>query len=43
VSEEGEGIVMPKGKLGEGISLCFPCEDAVVLYHGFRSRSIEAE
>jgi catechol 2,3-dioxygenase-like lactoylglutathione lyase family enzyme len=41
--KQGDGIVMPKGKLGEGILLCFQCEDAVALYHEFRSRSIEAE
>jgi len=27
----GDGIVMPEGKLGQGISLCFQCEDAVTL------------
>jgi len=41
--KEGDGMVMPKGKFGEGISLCFQCEDAVALYREFRSRSIAAE
>ena len=29
-------------KLGEGVSLCFECDDAVALYHEFRGRGIEA-
>ncbi|HEY4960242.1 MAG TPA: VOC family protein [Terriglobales bacterium] len=32
----------PEGVLGQGVSLCFQCEDAVALYHEFRSRGIEA-
>jgi len=32
----------PEGVLGQGVSLCFQCEDAVALYREFRSRSIEA-
>ena len=28
--------------LGQGINLCFHCEDAVALYHEFRSRGLEA-
>jgi lactoylglutathione lyase len=32
----------PQGKLGEGMSLNFQCEDALVLYEEFRSRQIEA-
>lgn len=31
------------GKVGEGISLCFTCDDAVALYHAVRARTIEAE
>lgn len=37
-----EGASAPQGKLGEGVSLCFQCEDAVALYREFRSRGIEA-
>ena len=37
-----EGPSAPQGKLGEGVSLCFQCEDAVALYREFRSRGIEA-
>jgi catechol 2,3-dioxygenase-like lactoylglutathione lyase family enzyme len=32
----------PEGVLGQGMSLCFQCEDAVALYREFRSRSIDA-
>ena len=37
-----EGPSAPQGKLGEGVSLCFQCEDAVALYREFRSRGIDA-
>jgi lactoylglutathione lyase len=30
------------GKLGEGVSLCFQCRDAVALYREFTSRGVEA-
>jgi catechol 2,3-dioxygenase-like lactoylglutathione lyase family enzyme len=30
-------------KLGQGVSLALQCEDAVALYHEFRSRGIEAK
>ncbi len=33
---------VPAGKLGEGTSLCFQCEDALTIYHEVRSRGIEA-
>ena len=29
-------------KLGQGVSLCFSCKDALTLYHAFRGRDIEA-
>ncbi|HEX4808019.1 MAG TPA: VOC family protein [Bryobacteraceae bacterium] len=32
----------PQGKLGEGVSLNFQCEDALALYDEFQSRSLEA-
>ena len=41
--KEGHGGLRPEGKLGQGVSLCFQCEDAVVLYREFRSRGIESE
>jgi lactoylglutathione lyase len=32
----------PAGKLGEGVSLAFQCEDALALYRDFISRGLEA-
>ena len=31
----------PEGVLGQGVNLCFQCEDAVALYHEFRSRALD--
>lgn len=39
--KEGHGGQRPEGVLGQGVSLCFQCEDAVALYHEFRSRGLE--
>jgi lactoylglutathione lyase len=39
----GHGGFKPEGVLGQGVSLCFQCEDAVALYREFRSRGIEAD
>lgn len=33
----------PEGTLGQGVSLCFQCEDAVALYRELRSRGVEAQ
>jgi len=33
----------PEGALGQGVTLSFQCEDAVALYHEFRSRGIDAQ
>ncbi len=33
----------PEGVLGQGVSVCFQCEDAVALYREFRSRGIDAQ
>jgi uncharacterized glyoxalase superfamily protein PhnB len=33
----------PEGALGQGVTLSFQCEDAVALFHEFRSRGIEAQ
>ena len=41
--KEGHDSWKPEGKLGEGVSLCFQCEDAVALYREFRSRGIDAK
>src|ERR1019366_1212075 len=32
----------PEGALGQGVSICFQCENAVALCREFRSRGIEA-
>ena len=40
--KEGHDSWIPKGKLGEGVSLCFMCEDAVAIYHEVGARGIEA-
>jgi hypothetical protein len=32
----------PASKLGEGVSLCFACEDAVAIYREVTSRAVEA-
>jgi lactoylglutathione lyase len=37
---EGHDSWLPTGKLGEGVSLCFMCEDAIALYHEFKSRGL---
>ena len=39
---EGHDSWTPKGTVGEGVSLCFMCTDAVALYHEFLSRGIDA-
>ena len=39
--KEGHGSQRPEGILGQGVSLCFQCEDALALYHEFRSRALE--
>ncbi len=31
----------PKESFGTGVSICFQCEDALALYHEFKSRGIE--
>ena len=40
--KEGQHKNLPTGKLGEGIKICFICEDAVALYREIKSRGIEA-
>ncbi|HEX8692009.1 MAG TPA: VOC family protein [Longimicrobium sp.] len=34
---------VPEGKLGNGMSICFICEDAIALYREFTARGIEAQ
>ena len=33
---------VPKGKLGEGVSICFQCRDSISLYHVFLARGRRA-
>ena len=40
--EEGHGAWTPSGRLGEGVSIYFICEDALAIYREFTSRGIEA-
>ena len=39
---EGPHANLPETKLGLGVSICFVCEDAIALYHEFKSRDIAA-
>jgi len=34
---------VPAGKLGEGVSICFQCRDALALYRQFTSRGLEVQ
>ena len=40
--KEGPHSLANKGTLGLGVSLSFQCEDALGLYHEFKSRGITA-
>jgi lactoylglutathione lyase len=40
--KDGPHAWTPTGKLGEGVSLSFQCEDAVTLYREYISRGVEA-
>ena len=33
----------PEGKLGQGVSICFICTDAIALYHEFTARGVAAK
>jgi hypothetical protein len=41
-AREGHDSWVPQGKVGEGVSLWFICEDALAIYGELRSREIEA-
>jgi len=38
---DGPHANVPTEKLGVGVSICFMCQDAIALYHEFRSRNIQ--
>lgn len=40
--KDGHGSWVPQGKLGEGVSICFICEDALAIYREVTSRGIQA-
>lgn len=39
---EGRDSWVPERKVGEGISICFICEDALAIYREVTSRGIQA-
>ena len=39
--KEGPDVRVFEGKLGEGVSICFMCEDALELYHEFISKGLK--
>jgi len=39
---EGYDSWKPAGKVGEGVSICFICEDALALYRAFTAKGIPA-
>ena len=40
--KEGHNSWVPQGKVGEGVSICFICEDALAIYREVTSRGIKA-
>jgi len=40
--KEGRHAWVPAGKLGEGVSICFICEDALAIYREVATRGIHA-
>lgn len=40
--KEGHDSWVPKGKVGEGVSICFVCNDALAIYRDVTSRGIAA-
>jgi predicted lactoylglutathione lyase len=41
-SKEGHDSWVPQCKVGEGVSLCFTCEDALAIYHAATARGLAA-
>ena len=41
--KKGHNAGAPSGKLGEGVSITYPCEDAIAIYHETLSREIQAK
>lgn len=40
--QESHASWKPEGKVGEGVSICFICEDALALYRAFTAKGIPA-
>ena len=40
--KEGHDSWRPEGKLGEGVTICFICEDALAIYREVTARGIQA-
>jgi catechol 2,3-dioxygenase-like lactoylglutathione lyase family enzyme len=40
--KEGQHSNSPEGRLGQGVSICFICEDALAIYHEISSKGIQA-
>jgi catechol 2,3-dioxygenase-like lactoylglutathione lyase family enzyme len=40
--KEGHDSWVPPGKLGEGVSICFQCEDALAIFQEVTARGIKA-
>ncbi|MFI5156142.1 MAG: VOC family protein [Chitinophagales bacterium] len=40
--KDGPHANLPKGKLGEGVSIYFICQDALTLYKEFKSNNVDA-
>lgn len=38
---EGHDAWVPEGKLGEGVTISFQCEDALAIYHEVKARGIQ--
>jgi catechol 2,3-dioxygenase-like lactoylglutathione lyase family enzyme len=34
---------VPEGKLGQGVSICFTCKDALAIYRELKAREVEAK
>jgi lactoylglutathione lyase len=41
--KDGQHSGRPEGKLGQGVSVCFLCEDALAIYRDLKSRGIDAK
>ncbi len=39
---DGRRAEAPEGALGQGVSICFMCADALTVYHGLTSRGVSA-